>query len=76
MDNFIVPMMSKNETAVQLSLEKEQKQIVNVMEPFSTVGKTLEDVTKDRMLTSSIEEVSTNMNYTVLLLVQTFQGVI
>ena len=71
-----MPMMSKNETAVQLSLEKEQKQIVNVMEPFSTVGKTLEDVTKDRMLTSSIEEVSTNMNYTVLLLVQTFQGVI
>ena len=62
MDNFIVPLMSKNETAVQLSLEKEQKQIVNVMEPFSTVGKALEDVTKDRMLTSSLEEVSTNMN--------------
>ena len=62
MDNFIVPLMSKNETAGQLSLEKEQKQIVNVMEPFCTVGKALEDVTKDRMLTSSLEEVSTNMN--------------
>ena len=62
MDNFIVPLMSKNETAVQHSLEKEQKQIVNVMEPFCTVGKALEDVTKDRMLTSSLEEVSTNMN--------------
>ena len=57
-----MPLMSKNETAVQLSLEKEQKQIVNVMEPFSTVGKALEDVTKDQMLTSSLEEVSTNMN--------------
>ena len=34
-DDFIVPLMSKNETAVGLSLEKVQQKIVNVMGPFA-----------------------------------------
>ena len=32
LDDFFVPLMSKNETIVDLSLEKVQQKIVNVME--------------------------------------------
>ena len=38
-DDFIVPLMSKNETAVDLSLKKVQQKIVNVMTPLARVWK-------------------------------------
>ena len=38
-DDFIVPLMSKNETAVNLSLEKVQQKVVNVMGPLARVWK-------------------------------------
>ena len=72
-DDFIVPLMSKNETAVVLSLEKVQQKIVNVMGPLARVWKALEDVKNDPTLTLSLEEVATNMDKTVLLLGQAFQ---
>ena len=43
-DNFIEPLMSRNETVVDLSLEKVQQKIVNVMGPLARVWKALEDV--------------------------------
>ena len=73
-DDFIVPLMSKNETAVDLSLEKVQQKIVNVMGPLATIWKALEDVKNDPTLTLSLEEVATNMDKTVLLLGQAFQA--
>ena len=38
-DDFILPLMSKNETAVNLSLEKVQQKVVNVMGPLARVWK-------------------------------------
>ena len=73
-DDFVVPLMSKNETAVDLSLEKVQQKIVNVMGPLAGVWKALDDVKNDPTLTLSLEEVATNMDKTVLLLGQAFQG--
>ena len=75
-DDFIVPLMSKNETAVDLSLEKVQQKIVNVMGPLARVWKALEDVKNDPNLTLSLKEVATNMDKTVLLLGQAFQAAI
>ena len=43
-DDFIVLLMSKNETAVDLLLEKVQQKIANVMGPLTRVWKALEDV--------------------------------
>ena len=74
MDDFIVPLMSKNEAAVDLSLEKKQEKIVNAMGPLSRVCKTLEDVKNDPTLTLSLEKVATCMDKTVLLLGQAFQA--
>ena len=73
-DGFIVSLTSKNETAVDLSLEKVQQKIVNVMGPLATIWKALEDVKNDPTLTLSLEEVATNMDKTVLLLGQAFQA--
>ena len=73
MDDFIVPLLSKNETAVDLSLEKVQQKIVNVKGPLVRVWKALENVKNDPTLTLSLEEVATNMDKTVLLLGQGFQ---
>ena len=61
--DFIMPLMSKNETAVELSLKKVQQKVVNVMGPFARVWKAPEDVKNDPTLTLSLEEVATNMNY-------------
>ena len=66
--------MSKNETAVDLSLEKVQQKIVNVIGPLARVWKALEDIKNDPTLTLSLEEVATNMDKTVLLLGQAFQA--
>ena len=66
--DFIMPLMSKNETAVELSLKKVQQKVVNVMGPFARVWKAPEDVKNDPTLTLSLEEVATNMNKAVLLL--------
>ena len=46
-DDFIVSLISKNETAVDLSLEKVQQKIVNVMGPLARVWEVLEDVKND-----------------------------
>ena len=73
MDDFIVPLLSKNETAVDLSLEKVQQKIVNVKGPLVRVWKARENVKNDPTLTLSLEEVATNMDKTVLLLGQAFQ---
>ena len=73
-DNFIVPLMSKNETAVELSLENVQQKIVNVMRPLARVWKALEDVKNDSTLTLPLEEVATYMDMTVLLLGQACQA--
>ena len=73
-DDFIVPLLSKNETAVDLSLEKVQQKIVNVKRPLVRVWKALENVKNDPTLTLSLEEVATNMDKTVLLLGQAFQA--
>ena len=66
--------MSQNETVVDLSLEKVQQKIVNVMGPLARVWKALEDVKNGPTLTLSLEEVATNMDKTVLLLGQAFQA--
>ena len=71
-DDFIVPLMSKNETAVDLSIEMIQQKIVNVMGPLARVWKTLEDVKNDPIITLSLEEVATNLDKAVLLLGQAF----
>ena len=73
-DDFIVPLMSKNETAVGLSLEKVQQKIVNVMGPFAWVWEVLEDVKSSLTLALSVEEVASNMDKLVLLLGQTLQA--
>ena len=73
-DDFIVQLICKNETVVDLLLEKVQQKIVNVMGPLSRVCKVLEDLKNDPTLTLSLEEVATNMDKTVLLLGQAFQG--
>ena len=73
-DDFIVQLICKNETAVDLLLEKVQQKIVNVMGPLSRVCKVLEDLKNDPTLTLSLEEVATNMDKTVLLLGQAFQA--
>ena len=70
MDDFIVPLMSKNETSVNLSLEKVQQKIVNVMGPLTRAWNALEDVRNDPTLTLSLAELATNMEKTVLLLGQ------
>ena len=72
-DDFIVPLMSENETAVNLSLEKVQQKIVNVMGPLDKIWKALEDVKNDPTSTLSLEEVATNMDKTVLLLGKHFK---
>ena len=43
-DDFIVSLKSKKETAVELSLEELQQKIVNGMGPLAGVGKAIEDV--------------------------------
>ena len=73
-DDFIEPLMSKNETVVDLSLDKVQQKIVNVMGPLARVWKALADVKNDPTLTLSLEEVATNMDKTELLLGQAFQA--
>ena len=73
-DDSIVPLMLKNETTVDLSLEKVQQKAVNVMAPLARVWKALEDVKNDPTLTLSLEEVANNMDKTVLLLGQVFQA--
>ena len=72
-DDFVVPLMSENETAVNLSLEKIQQKIVNVMGPLNKIWKALEDVKNDPTSTLSLEEVATNMDKTVLLLGKHFK---
>ena len=72
----VIVLLSKNETAVDLSLEKVQQKIVNVMGPLAIVWKALEDVKNDPNLTLSLKEVATNMDKTVLLLGQAFQAAI
>ena len=67
-DDFIGPLMSKNETAVNFSLEKVQQKVVNVMGPLARVWKALEDVENDQMLTLFFEKVATNIFKIVLLL--------
>ena len=74
-DDFIVLLMSKNETAVDLLLEKVQQKIANVMGPLARVWKALEDVKYYLTLTLSLGEVATNLEKTVLLLGQAFQAV-
>ena len=73
-DDFIVPLMSKNETAVDLSIEKVQQKIVNVMGLLARVWNAVEDVKNDPMLTLSLEEAATNIDKAVLLLGQAFQA--
>ena len=73
-DDFIVPLMSKNETAVDLSLENVQQKNVNIMVPLARVWEALEDIKNDPTLTLSLEKVATNMDKTVLLLGQAFQA--
>ena len=58
-DDFIVPLMPKNKTTGDLSLEKVQQKIVNIMGPLARVWKAL--------------EVATKMDKTVLILGQAFQ---
>ena len=70
-----MPLMSKNETAVDLSLEKVQQKIANVMGPLARLWKALENVKYDPTLTLSLEEVATNMDKIVLVLGQAFQAV-
>ena len=74
MDGFIVPLLSKIETSVNLSLEKVQQKIVNAMGPLARAWKALEDVKNDPTLTLSLDEVATNMEKTVLFLGQAFQA--
>ena len=64
----------KNEIAPDLSLDKVQKKIVNVMSPLARVWKTLEGIKNDPTSTLSLEEVATNMGKSVLLLGQAFQA--
>ena len=73
-DDFIVPLMSKNETAIDFSLENVQQEIMNVMGPLARLWKALENAKNDPVLTFSFEEVATNMDKTVLLLGQAFQA--
>ena len=75
-DDFIVLSMTKNETAVDLSLERVPHKIGNVMRSLARVWKPLEDVKNDPTLTLSLEEVATNMDKTVLHLGQAFQAAI
>ena len=70
-DDFIVPLMLKNKTAVDLSLRKVQQKTVG---PLARVWKALEDVKNDPTFTLSLEEVVTNMGKTVLLSGQAFQA--
>ena len=72
-DDFIVPLMPKNKTTGDLSLEKVQQKIVNIMGPLARVWKALDEVKNDPTLTLSFEEVSTKMDKTVLILGQAFQ---
>ena len=65
-DDFIVLLMSKNETAMDLSLEEVQQKVVNVE---GTRG-----CKNDQMLTLSVEKVASNIDQIVLLLGQTFQA--
>ena len=67
-DDLIEPLMSKNETAVDFSLEKVQQKTVNLMGPLARVWKALEYVKNNPTLTLSLEEAATNMDKTVLLL--------
>ena len=73
-DDFIVPLMSKNKIAVDLSLGKVQQKTVNAMGPLARVWKVLEDVKNDPIFTLSLEEVVTNMGKTALLSGQAFQA--
>ena len=73
-DDFIVPLMSKNESVVDVSLEKVQQKIVNIMRSIARVWKALQEVKNCQTLTLSLGEVATNMDMTVLLLVQVFQA--
>ena len=67
-DDLIEPLMSKNETAVDFSLEKVQQKTVNLMGPLARVWKALEYVKNNPTLTLSLEEGATNMDKPVLLL--------
>ena len=66
--------MSKNDTAVDLSLENVHQKIVNVIGPLAGVWKALEDVKNYQTLMLSLKEETINIDKNLLLLRQPFQA--
>ena len=68
--------MTNAEVSSELSLEKIQQKIVNVMGTPSEVWKAIEDVKNESSgeMTLSLEKVATNLDNSVLFLGQAFQS--
>ena len=75
MDDFTAPLMSKAETSVDISLEKIQQKITNIMRPLSHAWKAI-DIKNDETgeMTLSLGDIAMSLDKTMLLIGQAFQA--